>query len=105
MELFKVVFYTKDSFVKDPITYKQKEGGDIHAFNGLYTDFWSFFEAPDLLKGMNSKFIVDNVNVWWKHEESCLEKDLKPYRNHKDATQISLFAEHNSRMHGEYIHA
>lgn len=57
MGLFKVVSFTKWSFVKDPnIMY---EGGNIFAFNGQDTNFWSFFEARDLIKGMDSKFSVD----------------------------------------------
>lgn len=59
--LFKVVFYTKGSFVKDPkLRY---EGGNIFAFNGQDTDFWLFFEARDLIKRMNSAFTIDEVKM------------------------------------------
>lgn len=90
MGLFKVVFYTKDLFVKD--ARLRYDGGDVYAFSGQDYDFLSFFEACDLIKGMNSSFNIDDVNLWWKNEDDCLEKDLKPFVNNEEATMLSLFA-------------
>ncbi|CAL5214939.1 unnamed protein product [Lathyrus oleraceus] len=94
MGLFKVIFYTKGSFVKDArLSY---EGRDVYAFSGQEYDFWSFFEACDLIKGMESSFNLDDVKLWWKHEEVCLEKDLKPFGNDEDTKMLTLFAEKNN---------
>lgn len=94
MGLFKVVFYTNGSFVKgERLRY---EHGDIYAFIGQESEFWSFFEACELIKGVNSSFNLDDVKSWWKHEEGCLEKDLKPFRNDEDATMLVLFDENNN---------
>lgn len=45
---------------------------------------------------MDSAFTVDEVKMWWKHEEGCLEKDLKPFINDEDASLLALFAENNN---------
>lgn len=55
----------------------------------------SFFEARDLIKGMNSEFNVDGVKIWWKHEGDSLEKDIKPFRNYGDASLLSLLSKKN----------
>lgn len=47
MGLFKVVFYTNGSFVKD--TKLRYEGEDIYAFSGHDSYFLSFFEAYNLI--------------------------------------------------------
>lgn len=91
MRLFKVIFYTKDSFVND--ARLKYDGGDVYALHRQDYDFWSFFEACDLVKGMDSSFNIDDVKLWWKHEYGCLEKDLKPLVNDEDATMLTLCAE------------
>lgn len=94
MGLFKSVFHTKGCFVKDPkVRY---EGGDIYEFNRQYFDFWSFFEARDLIKGIDSAFNVVDVKIQWKNEEGCLENDLRPFRNNEDAYLLTLFAKKNN---------
>ncbi|CAK8542710.1 unnamed protein product [Lathyrus sativus] len=94
MRLFKVVFYTKDSFVKDErLRY---DGGDVYALSEQDSDFWSFFEACDLIKGMDSSFNIDDVKLWWKHEEDCLENNLKPFFNDEDETMLAMFVEKNN---------
>lgn len=61
MGLFKVVFYTKDSFVNDArLSY---EDGDAYALSGQDSDFLSFFEACDLIKGMDSSFNLDGGEI------------------------------------------
>lgn len=48
MDKFKIMFYSKGCFVKDPnIRY---DGGEVYAFAGQDPDYWSFFEAFDLVK-------------------------------------------------------
>ncbi|KAI5447112.1 Mitochondrial pyruvate carrier 4 [Lathyrus oleraceus] len=94
MGLFKVVFYTKGSFAKN--ARLRCEGGDIYAFSGQDSNFMSFFEACVLIKGMDSSFNLDDVKLWWKHEECCLETDLKPFGNDEDATMLALFSKKNS---------
>ncbi|KAI5427921.1 hypothetical protein KIW84_033084 [Lathyrus oleraceus] len=46
-------------------------------------------------KGMDLSFNIDDVKLWWKHEEGCLQKDLKPFVNDEDVTMLTLFAEKN----------
>jgi len=55
MVLFKVVFFTKGFFfVRDPnLRYK---GGNVYAYKGQDSDFWSFFEARDIMKEMDDTF-------------------------------------------------
>ncbi|KAI5383960.1 hypothetical protein KIW84_071084 [Lathyrus oleraceus] len=91
MWLFKVIFYTKGSFVKDErLRY---DGGDVYALSGQDSDFWSFFEVCDLIKGIDSSLNIDDVKLWWKHEYGCLEKDLKPFVNDEDATVLVFYTE------------
>lgn len=45
---------------------------------------------------MNSTFNVDDVKIWWKHEDGCLKKDLKPFKNDEDASLLALFTEKNN---------
>lgn len=94
MGLFKMVFSTKGSFVKD--ARLRYDGRDVYALSGQYSYFSSFFEAYDLIKGIGSSFNIDDVKLWRKHEDGCLEKDLKPFINDKDATLLALYAEKSS---------
>ena len=94
MGLFKVVFYTKGSFVNDVrLIY---DGKGVDALSGQDSNILSFFEAYDLVKGMNSSFNIDDVKLWSKDEDGCLEKDLKPFVNDEDAIMLALFAEKNN---------
>ncbi|KAI5390223.1 hypothetical protein KIW84_075506 [Lathyrus oleraceus] len=93
MGLLKVVFYTKDSFVKDSTL--RYEGGDRHAYNGQHYEYWSSFKSQDLNKTMDTDFNLDGVKIWWKHEGGSLEKDLKPFTNGEDASLLSLLAKKN----------
>lgn len=63
--------------------------------HGQDNDDYTFFEARDLIKVVDSTFNVDGVKVWWKHEGGSFKKDLKPFRNDEDATLLSLIAEKN----------
>ncbi|XP_058754865.1 uncharacterized protein LOC131628014 [Vicia villosa] len=93
MGLFKVVFYTKGSFVKDEgLTY---EGGNVYAVSGQDPDYWSYFEAVDLIKDMDSAFKVEDVKMWWKTEKESLGNDLKPFDNDVDASKLAVCAEEN----------
>ncbi|KAI5396006.1 hypothetical protein KIW84_062270 [Lathyrus oleraceus] len=94
MGLFKMVFSTKGSFVKD--ARLRYDGRDVYALSGQYTYFFSFFEACDLIKGMGSSFNIDDVKLSRKHENGCLEKDIKPFINDEDATLLDLYAEKSS---------
>ncbi|CAK8560038.1 unnamed protein product [Lathyrus sativus] len=71
MDKFKVVFYSKGCFVKDPnIRY---EGGEVYAFSGQDPNYWSFFEACDLVKLIEPEFDICGVKMWWKHDEGSFE--------------------------------
>ncbi|CAK8570036.1 unnamed protein product [Lathyrus sativus] len=89
MDSFMVVFYSKGRFVKDPkIRY---EGGDVYAFNGQDPDYWSFFEARDLIKLIEPEFDIVSVKMWWKHEEGSFEHDLKPFKDDGDASELAMY--------------
>jgi len=45
--VFSVVFNTKGNFVKDPKL--RFEGGKVFYVKGQDTDFWSYFEARDIM--------------------------------------------------------
>src|SRR4051812_17906540 len=91
MGLFKVVFFTNGKFVRDEgVSY---EGGDVFAIAGQDPDFWSYFEACDLLKSLDASFIKEDVKMWWKSEHGSLENDLKPLVNDEDATLLAMCAE------------
>lgn len=62
---------------------------------GQDSEYWSFFEACDIIKGMDSQFNVDGVKIWWKQEGGSLEKDKKPFINNEDASLFSLIIEKN----------
>lgn len=81
--LFKVMFHTKGCFVKDPNL--RSESGYVYAYSGLDSYYWSYFEACDLIKGIDLEFDVGVVKIWWKHDGSSLEEDLKPFRDDRDA--------------------
>lgn len=83
MSLFKVVLYTKSYFVKEPKL--RSEGGEVYTYSRQEYDFWSYFEVCDLIKGMDSKFDVEVVKLWWKQDGDSLEEDLKTFRNDGDA--------------------
>lgn len=90
MELFKVMCYTNVSFVKYPNF--RYEGGDIYAYNGQDPDYWSYFKACDLIKGIDSEFDVRVVKIWWKDKGGSLDDDLKPFRDDGDAYELVVFA-------------
>ena len=88
MSAFKILFYTKGYFVKDPgIRY---EGGDVFGFNMQDVDYWSFFEAIDLVKSIQPEFDMDTVKMWWKHENGNFE-DLKRFKDDGDDIEVSVF--------------
>lgn len=59
-----MVFYTEYCFVKDPnLRY---EGGEVYAYSGQDPNYWSYFEACDLVKGIDPEFDVGDVKMWWK---------------------------------------
>lgn len=90
MVLFGVVFNTKDNFVKDPkLRY---EGGKVFAVKGQDTDFWSYFEARDIMLEHDEDFDLEKVNLWWMHIDGNLEEDIKPFKDDKDAVKMSKFA-------------
>lgn len=62
MITFKVVFYVKGCFVKEPdIRY---DGGDVIGFNSQAIYYWSFFEARDLLKTIEFEFDEKTIKMW-----------------------------------------
>src|ERR1051325_9517296 len=56
-------------------------------------DFWSYFEACDIIKGIYSSFNVEEVKMWWKSKHGSLENDLKPLVNDEDASLLAMCAE------------
>ncbi|CAK8531918.1 unnamed protein product [Lathyrus sativus] len=88
MSVFKVIFYTKGYFVKD--TMLKYEGGEVYAFNGQDNESWSFFEACDLIKGMDHGFEYNNVKMWWKHGDGTLKNALRPFR---DDGEVEIYTE------------
>lgn len=67
-----MVFFTKGCFVRDPkLRY---EGGNFYAYNGQDTDYWSFYEARDLIKAMDSQFNAYGVKMLWKHKCGSLDE-------------------------------
>ena len=90
MDKFKIVFYSKVRFVKD--NNLKYEGGEVYAFAGQDPDYWSFFEACDLVKVLEPEFDYTSVKMWWKHEGGLLEKDLKQFRDDGDAHELALYA-------------
>ncbi|XP_058724923.1 uncharacterized protein LOC131596316 [Vicia villosa] len=87
---FKMIFFTKGSFVKDPkIRY---EGGNVFAVTGQDPDIWSYFEAIDLVKGITPDFDASKVRMWWKHDGGSFEVDLKPFRDDGDAVELGVYA-------------
>ncbi|KAI5438614.1 hypothetical protein KIW84_024376 [Lathyrus oleraceus] len=90
MGKFKVVFYTKGCFVK--YLNLRYEGGEIYAFNGQDPYNWSYFEACDLIKGINIEFDVWAVKMWWKYDGGSLKEDLKPFKDNGDACEVVMFA-------------
>ena len=94
MVLFGVVFNTKGNFVKDPkLRY---EGGKVFAVKGQDTDFWSYFEARDIILEHDEDFELEKVNLWWMHIDGNLEEDIKPFKDDKDAVKMSKFAANNN---------
>src|ERR1044072_9328640 len=91
MRLFKVVFHTKGSFVKEE-GLRCKEG-DVYAVCGQDPDLWSYFEACDIIKGIDSSFNREEVKMWWKSEHGSLENDLKPLVNDEDASLLAMCVE------------
>ncbi|CAL5201498.1 unnamed protein product [Lathyrus oleraceus] len=71
MSKLKVVFYIKGYFIKD--LNLRYEGGDVYAYSGQDPDYWSYFEACDLFKGVDPEFDFKGVNMWWKHDGGSLE--------------------------------
>ncbi|CAK8574861.1 unnamed protein product [Lathyrus sativus] len=90
MDKSKVVFYSKGCFIKDlNIRY---EKGEVYAFSGQDFDYWSFFEACDLVKLIEPEFDIGGVKMRWKHDEGSFEQDLKPFRGDGDATELAMYA-------------
>ncbi|XP_058752080.1 uncharacterized protein LOC131625205 [Vicia villosa] len=90
MSKFKVIFYTRGKFVKDPeLKY---DGGDMYAFSGQDSDYWSFFEACDLVKSIDPEFDFEMVKMWWKHEAGSFEADLNPFRDDGDSAELAAYA-------------
>ncbi|CAK8576504.1 unnamed protein product [Lathyrus sativus] len=89
MDKFKVLFYSKGYFVKDPnIRY---DGRKVYAFTGQDPDYWSFFEACDLVKVIDSEFDLSCVKMWWKHDEGSFQEDLKQFRDDGDAFELAMY--------------
>ncbi|XP_058762568.1 uncharacterized protein LOC131635949 [Vicia villosa] len=89
MSKFKVIFYTRGKFVKDPeLKY---DGGDMYAFSGQDSDYWSFFEACDLVKSIDPEFDFEMVKMWWKHEAGSFEADLNPFRDDGDSAELAAY--------------
>ncbi|CAK8560663.1 unnamed protein product [Lathyrus sativus] len=88
MDKFKVVFYSKDCFVKDPNI--RHEGGEVYALSGQDPDYWSFFEAYDLVNLIEPEFDIGCVKMWWKHDEGSFEQDLKPFRDDGNAYELAM---------------
>lgn len=57
------------------------EGKKVYAFSGQDPDFWSYFEACDVIQRMDSEFDVEDVKLWWKYRGGSLEEDLKSFKN------------------------
>ncbi|RHN59870.1 putative transcription factor interactor and regulator CCHC(Zn) family [Medicago truncatula] len=94
MVLFGVVFNTKGNFVKDPkLRY---EGGKVFAVKAQDTEFWSYFEARDIILEHDEDFDLEKVNLWWMHIDGNLEEDIKPFKDDKDAVKMSTFAADNN---------
>ncbi|XP_058734254.1 uncharacterized protein LOC131605982 [Vicia villosa] len=90
MYKFKVIFYTRGKFVKDPeLKY---DGGEVYAFSGQDVDYWCFFEACDLVKSIDPEFDFNMIKMWWKHEEGSFEADLKPFRDDGDSAELAAYA-------------
>ena len=93
MKLFKVVFYTKGFFVKDPnLRY---EGGDVFAYNEIDGDTWFLFEARDILQQMDNTFDLDSVRLWWKRDGGSFDTYLRLFSSDVDACLMSKCAEKN----------
>lgn len=75
MGLFKLVFSLKRYFVKDLIL--RYADAEVYSFARQDTYYWSFFEARDLITMIDSAFSMDEVKMWWNHEEGSLETNLK----------------------------
>ncbi|XP_058767567.1 uncharacterized protein LOC131641278 [Vicia villosa] len=87
MGTFKVIFYTKGRFAKDPnLTY---EGGEVYAFTGQDTGSWSFFDSCDLIMSIDPGFDDKKVRMWWKHVDGSLENDLNSFRDDSDAFEMA----------------
>lgn len=39
----------------------------MYAFYGQDYEFWSYFEACDLIKRIDPRFEYSIVKLWWKH--------------------------------------
>ncbi|CAI8593138.1 unnamed protein product [Vicia faba] len=44
------------------------EGGEVYAYSGQDFNYWSYFEACELIKGIDSKFDIGTMKIWWKHD-------------------------------------
>ncbi|XP_058746137.1 uncharacterized protein LOC131619011 [Vicia villosa] len=87
MSRFNVVFYIKGCFVKDQdIRY---EGGYVLGFSNQHTDYWSFFEACDLVKTIKPDFDDTKVKMWWKPENGNFDVDLLAFRDDADVVELS----------------
>ncbi|XP_058776094.1 uncharacterized protein LOC131650398 [Vicia villosa] len=87
MGTFKVIFYTKGRFAKNPnLTY---EGGEVYAFTGQDTGSWSFFDSCDLIMSIDPGFDYKKVRMWWKHVDGSLENDLNSFRDDNDAFEMA----------------
>ena len=60
---------------------------------GQDPDLWSYFEACDIIKGIDSSFNREKVKMQWKSEHGSLENDLKPLVNDEDASLLAMCAE------------
>lgn len=84
---FTAVFHHKSYFVKEPnLHYKERE---VHRFNNLDAETWSFFEAIGLVKDLG---YTGNFKLWWKHKNVTFEERLKELVVDKDALELSNYA-------------
>ena len=80
-----MIFFVKDSKLR-------YEGGEVYLYSGQNPDYWSFFEACGLIKGINSEFDSVTVKMWWKHDSGSFDEDLKPFRDDGDAIELDMFS-------------
>lgn len=70
--------------------------GGIYTYSGQDPNYWSYFKARDLIKGIDLEFGVKVVKIWWKHDGGSLDKDVKSFGDNGDSSELTMFRFRNN---------